>query len=618
MMAHDQEQKARMSVPADAEAFFNASERSMPQSILADFLVRAATALDGDDQTAAYAHSLLALESRLRTQRLQLAVLGQFKRGKSSFINGLIGSAVLPTAVIPLTALATFITWHPTPIVRITFASATPQELISEDPDTIRAFLHRFVAEESNPENRLNVTRVELGFPAPLLVGGTTLIDTPGIGSTHRHNTDAALRILPECDAALFVISADPPITETEINYLQRISTTTAKIILVVNKIDYLERPDQDRIVDFLRSAVAKGLPSETDTRIFPVSARDALRAKQSQNALALKDSGLPAVEEFLTEYLAKDKVRTLQAAVESKFADILDQAFSNVALRIRALEMPLEELTEKNELFTRSLANFERERLLLPDLLTGEKRRLLDKLEARIAALRTDVTSGLSDRVNVKLKQSGTWDRDAAEDIRDAIETAFTHAQTELIDIFTRDVADVTTILQDRLETLISAVRRNTEEIFAITLHANGAPMPFKLRVEPYWITQRDEAKLIPDPFRLFHYVLPATARRRLMEVRITSDIGEIVLQNAENLRWSILRSLDDTFREASVDFQHRVEQIVVTLQKILTSTIERRRNRTESVNPEIVRLRALANTLAVVREAITDKSSQPAHLSA
>ena len=84
----------------------------------------------------------------------------------------------------------------------------------------MREKLTAFVTEEANPRNVLNVARVDVFLPAQLLERGVVLIDTPGVGSTHRHQTAAADAVLPECDAALFVVSADPPITEIEIDYL--------------------------------------------------------------------------------------------------------------------------------------------------------------------------------------------------------------------------------------------------------------------------------------------------------------------------------------------------------------------------------------------------------------
>jgi predicted GTPase len=174
---------------------------------------------------------LRVLRRRLEHERLQLAVLGQFKRGKSTFINALLGADVLPTAVIPLTAVATFIAWRREPLVVVHFKdNARSEEFSPQTTAEIRDILFRFVAEEANPENRLGVERVELFYPADILAHGTVIIDTPGVGSTLRHNTEAALRVLPECDAAFFVVSADPPITEAELEYLSRLKAKMARV----------------------------------------------------------------------------------------------------------------------------------------------------------------------------------------------------------------------------------------------------------------------------------------------------------------------------------------------------------------------------------------------------
>jgi hypothetical protein len=119
------------------------------------------------------------LRDRLLAGRLQLAVLGQFKRGKSSVLNALLG--VLPTGVVPLTAVATVISWGAAPLVRVVYKGQKPPEEYSvADAEAIRACLFRFVTEEVNPNNKLDISRVELVSPAPILGAGTVLID-------HRH-----------------------------------------------------------------------------------------------------------------------------------------------------------------------------------------------------------------------------------------------------------------------------------------------------------------------------------------------------------------------------------------------------------------------------------------------
>jgi hypothetical protein len=73
-----------------------------------------------------------------------------------------------------------------------------------------------FVTEEANPGNRLGAVRVTARLHTPLLDAGVRLVDTPGVGSVHDHNTAATDAYLPNLDAAVLVTSADPPISRAE------------------------------------------------------------------------------------------------------------------------------------------------------------------------------------------------------------------------------------------------------------------------------------------------------------------------------------------------------------------------------------------------------------------
>ncbi|HEY1258948.1 MAG TPA: dynamin family protein [Stellaceae bacterium] len=104
----------------------------------------------------------IPLRERPVEERLQVAVLGQFKRGKSTFLNALLGVPILPTGVVPLTAIATFIRWAATPSLRVAYLDKRPAtELLAPETDRLREELTHFVTEEGNPRNRLRVARVD-------------------------------------------------------------------------------------------------------------------------------------------------------------------------------------------------------------------------------------------------------------------------------------------------------------------------------------------------------------------------------------------------------------------------------------------------------------------------
>jgi GTPase SAR1 family protein len=553
------------------------------------------------------------LRERLKHERLQLAVLGQFKRGKSTFLNALLGVPVLPMAVVPLTAVSTFIAWRPQPLVRVSFRDGRPlEQCTAHEPDAIRDFLFRFVAEEANPKNRLGVDRVEVFYPASILAGGTVLIDTPGVGSTHRHNTDAALQLIPECDAVLFVVSADPPITEVELDYLRRLRSKTARIFFILNKADYLTPKEQQSVTDFLRKVLRDALLDAT-APVFSVSARNGLTAKQTNDCNKLQKSGIAAVEDHLVQYLATEKVRLLEDAVRRKVADILSQATAEADLRVHALKMPLAELASKGRAFEQALRSIEEQRRITRDLLAGEKRRLRDNLESCIQALRNEASSKLTGLIGERFAGMTTaaWEEATQSALSARMEAIFEAARDQLVATFSADASTALSICQRRIDELVNTVRQTAAEMFNVSLGPDAEQEPFQLAQEPYWVTGSVGSTLIPDPSRLMDRFLPSSLRRARLRARVIRETGELILRNAENLRWAILRSLDETFLKATPRFEQRLDDAMRATRGVIDDALARRRDRSFAVEPEVDRLKRAAAALTAIHTELLDAPS-------
>jgi 8-oxo-dGTP pyrophosphatase MutT (NUDIX family)/GTP-binding protein EngB required for normal cell division len=555
---------------------------------------------------------LHTLRGRFAHNRLQLAVLGQFKRGKSTFINALLGAPLLPIAVVPLTAVPTFIVSAAQPTVRVRFNDDRPvEQFISEDPDSIREFLCRFVTEEGNPENRLGVARVDLFYPAPVLADGTVLIDTPGVGSTYRHNTEAALRVLPECDAVLFVLSADPPITEVELEYLDRLKSRTARIIFVINKADQLGPEERETIVQFLRKVLSEHGLLQLGAELFSVSARNGLSAKQNGDHKGLETSGVAAVEAHLVHRLAAEKSQLLAAAIRSKAAEVLSQAEAEARLRLHALRMPLEELASKSGAFEASLESIAGQRRITRDLLNGDQRRLREDLESRVERLREEASSKLGGLIDEKVALPAGWDESAQRAISEAIEETFDAARQESTASYSSKTNAVLDAHQRRIDQLIDSVQRTAADIFDVPFAAPLEHESFALGEDPYWVTESIRASLIPDPGRLIDQVLPSRVRMRRLRARIIGQMRELVVRNAENLRWAILRGIDETFRSANLKFEEQLDGAIRGTSGVIKQAIARRRDRSSEIQPEVSRLDRAIGSLAAVREGLADRQT-------
>jgi GTP-binding protein EngB required for normal cell division len=550
---------------------------------------------------------LRVLRRRQEHTRLQLAVLGQFKRGKSTFINALLGADVLPTGVIPLTAVATFIAWRREPLVVVHFRDEAPnEEFAVHTAEEIRNVLFRFVAEEANPENRLGVERVDLFYPADILADGTVIIDTPGVGSTLRHNTEAALQVLPECDAAFFVVSADPPITEVELEYLRRLKSKTTRVFFILNKADYLRPHEQRSVVEFLQKVLSEKSLIDTDARVFCVSARDGLDAKQSGNNQALETSGIAGLEDHLVRVLAGEKIRWLEDAVRSKAADILAQASAELGLRVRTLNMPIEELAAKSDAFQDALRSIEEQRRITRDLLAGDHRRLREALDSRIGGLRKEIASKLARVIDASLSGAGStaWEVPARRALSEAMLAEFDTAREPLASAFATDAEAALHGCQGRVNALVDHVRRTAADIFDVPLGSDAKHEAFELGEDPYWVTESTRVTLIPDPSRLIDRLLPARLRRPRLHARMIRQADELIVRNAENLRWAILRGLDETFRNATAQFEERLDETIRATRDVIRDALARRRDQSFGVQPEIGRLVEASASFASLRE--------------
>lgn len=554
-----------------------------------------------------------ALRKRLVDERLQLAILGQFKRGKSTFINALLGASVLPVAVVPLTAVAIFISWGADAVARVQFkGSRATEEFRSADPHAVQDFLSRFVAEEQNPKNRLDVERVDLRYPAPILANGTVLIDTPGVGSSHQHNTEAAIQILPECDAAIFIVSADPPITEIEVAYLDRIKSKAARIFFVLNKLDYLEPNEQKIAIDFLRKVLTGHSLLGPSSAIFGISARDALAAKQGNNREEVDRSGITQVENYLLRDIAAEKGRLLEDAIRRKAGDILAQAIEESELRRKALTLPIEELTSKVNAFEDALGAIEGQRRTLRDLLEGDRCRLVEMLESRIRELRAEAVSRLTATAKQALSDDvpGMWEQKAQDSISVAIQNIFEAARESFREKFASETTRILATHQNRLDGLVESVRRTAAEIFKVPFAPQHEQDSFELGEDPYWITESISATLLPDPGRIIDHIVPLNRRRLRLHSRIVRQTHDLIIRNAENLRWAILRGIAETMIQTSDRLEVRMAHATVATRGVIEDVLARRMSQSSETEVEIATLSRLSGDLDTIRKTIAKGS--------
>jgi GTP-binding protein EngB required for normal cell division len=198
---------------------------------------------------------LTALLDRLDAERLRVLVAGEAKRGKSTLVNALLGRDLLPSGVTPLTAVTTTVRYG-------TDERADVRFLDGHEEKYPLAALPDLVTERGNPGNRRRIAGVTAYVTAPVLEGGVELVDTPGTGSVFEWDTQAAYEALESMDAAVFVLTADPPVSATERDLLGRVTGLSVTTFAVLNKADHLDEPGLAEAVEFTHRVLGEaGLP---------------------------------------------------------------------------------------------------------------------------------------------------------------------------------------------------------------------------------------------------------------------------------------------------------------------------------------------------------------------
>ncbi|MGB9145245.1 MAG: dynamin family protein [Acidobacteriaceae bacterium] len=319
--------------------------------------------------SAPVAEEARELAARVAEGRFYVACIGQFKRGKSTLLNALVGHEVVPTGFIPVTAVPTVVRFGDQLRARVRMRDGSWQDV--DLPD-----LKEYVTEERNPGNQKGVDGAEVFVPSPLLSSGMCFVDTPGLGSVFTANTATTRAFIPHIDAALIVVGADPPIAGEELALVETVGRRVQDLILVINKADRTTDPERAAAVKFTRDIVEKRLHRPMGD-VFQVSA-----AERMEGRGPLRDwEKLLASLHDLVEDSGRNLVR---AACDRGLLRLSEQLLSIISEDREALQRPIEESERRIELMKQTIGEAERSTRELSFLFMAEQQRISDLLVER------------------------------------------------------------------------------------------------------------------------------------------------------------------------------------------------------------------------------------------
>ena len=181
-------------------------------------------------ELAALAPLLASCRTAVSRDEVSVAVVGRFKAGKSSFLNHFTNRSILPVGVVPVTAVVTEIGFGASEKAVVHFLDGRVQEL---NVDSIASY----VSERENPQNAKGVKLISVELPALERFRGLKFVDTPGLESALLHNTEESLKWLPNVGLALVAVSVDPPLSQQDIELLNRLYRFTPNVTVLLTRL---------------------------------------------------------------------------------------------------------------------------------------------------------------------------------------------------------------------------------------------------------------------------------------------------------------------------------------------------------------------------------------------
>ncbi len=559
-------------------------------SSLKDFLAQARELfLSVDGEGGSTSVVLDELIQRLDDQKFHLAVLGQFKRGKSTVINALVGANLLPTSVLPLTAVPTLIEFGKRLEVSVYYAGDTGSENYTpEDVTEACSLLSELVTEKGNPKNTRGIERVVVRTPCALLKHQVVLIDTPGIGSTNLHNTVTTTDFLAQCDAAIFVVSADPPLTEQEAEFLSQVRKHVAKMFFVMNKVDYLQEGQLQEAIGFFERTLSETCQVCDPGPVFCVSAYKALEARLAGDDEAFFASGMDALEQHLEDFLLGEKALVLFDAIFARAREVVSIGLMQLELRLRSIKMPLEQLERCLEVFDEKLVEIHRERQIADDRLDGDERRATAFLESEIEKLRKRTNEHLRtvlDGVFELMDHDQVSESHLSDSLEAQVPVYFHKALVELAGEISSHIQEVLDDRRKEADNLILAVRKTAADIFDIPYRAPSGASMFKIDTRIYWDTHKWTPSYSPIPEGSLDRLLPARQRRKRLERRWYRQVEALVEQNSETLRWELLQGMKKAFWSYKTSLDRRLRDTLDATRGAIRSALEKRKSQQQQV---------------------------------
>ena len=506
---------------------------------------------------------------------IDVAVLGQFKAGKSSFVNSLVGRDVLPVGVIPVTTVITRLRFGERERAVITFYDGKTEEIPV-------GRLDEFTSEAKNPSNEKNVETVNIELPVLADYAGLRLVDTPGLGSVFKAHMEVSANWLPEVGAAILAVSADRPLSENDVQLIRELTQYTPRIILLLTKADLLTPSQQDEVVKFFEDTLKRELNREFPIFLYSTKT-DTLKFRQRLEAELFFKLAVNRDFEFrkILQHKTNSVIRGCLGYLDVALKTSLQADEDRESLRRQILDEKVSFEAMREQLFNITRENQKQTRIFIMNILQNRMKPLWDEV---IRRLQTEMKSWRGNLWQLTRRYE-QWVADTmTEEMRNVSRKEHRH--------FYGTLKKAHAGLARSLEAFRVILNGNVQKVLGVSL----AEAEWDIRIaEP---EQPDIRTFRASNYNLdlIWFLIPMFLFRRAFEKRFLEKIPWEVETNINRLaaQW------EDRINAAIDGMQKQAVQYVRDETATIESLLSSARGRTDEIRRMIAELQAISERLA------------------
>ncbi len=283
---------------------------------------------------------LKELRNDIQNDFYTVVVLGEFKRGKSTFVNALLGTSLLPMDILPETATINAIMYRDTPTVQVVL-----QDGSIEKGEPTAEYLKRFSARQDGNEAE-KVRYIKIGYPSELLKNRVILVDTPGVSDLDEQRCDVTYEFIPKANAVIFLLDANSPLKKTEKDFIEErlLPQNISNILFLLNKYDSVDEEEDEELIEETSARLSNAFQREIP--VYPVSARWALEGLEQSNEAMIDASQINNIRTELTKMMTDGATSTAKLIGWSRrFKSIVSSVLHEISNEKQLCQMDKESI---------------------------------------------------------------------------------------------------------------------------------------------------------------------------------------------------------------------------------------------------------------------------------